>query len=165
MKSPTNKSNRWNRPRTRPLARTPRIVTDILDDRRCGVGQQVQSARRVLAAWQTAVGEQLASRTAPLRTEGQYLIIGVTDTIWIQEIEFLSRDILERLRDLLPDLGATRIRCEYVHPQPPPPEINPPRPSPERPPVDLAHDAVSAVRNPHLKAAFERLQDQSNKER
>lgn len=103
--------------KTRRAYKTQSVGTFFENDP-TGLAGRIAFAQKLLAAWEKAVGAAWAAKAQPLRIEGETLIIGVNDPIWIQEISFMTRDICRRLMEHLPELNLTKIRCEYVAPGP-----------------------------------------------
>ena len=51
--------------------------------------------------WPEVVGEELAKRSRPQRIHGETLIVTVKNSAWAQEMSFLKKTILERLKKYL----------------------------------------------------------------
>lgn len=99
-------------------ARKTQIAADFFGGDPTGLAGRIAFAERLLAAWEMTVGKTWSAKTQPLRIEGDTLIVGVADPIWIQEISFMARDICRRLSQNLPEISITKLRCEYVAPSP-----------------------------------------------
>jgi len=54
---------------------------------------------KVLDIWDGVVGEQIAVVTRPRYIKGKTLYIFVRDSIWLQELKFLERMIIEKLNN------------------------------------------------------------------
>ncbi|HUU50049.1 MAG TPA: DUF721 domain-containing protein [Nitrospinota bacterium] len=54
---------------------------------------------RILDIWDKVVGEQIAAVTRPGYIKGKTLYIFVRDSIWLQELKFLERMIIEKLNN------------------------------------------------------------------
>lgn len=52
-------------------------------------------------SWQEAIGPELAEIAQPLGSRGKILFIGAEDAIQMQELQFLSEDLLDRVNDFL----------------------------------------------------------------
>jgi hypothetical protein len=55
----------------------------------------------VFDRWADVVGEGLASRTKPLRIEGNRLVLAVDEPAMVTHVKFLQAELLARLADLL----------------------------------------------------------------
>ncbi|MFH0901746.1 MAG: DUF721 domain-containing protein [Pseudomonadota bacterium] len=84
------------RKRNKYLEATPlgQLVAAIL--KRYGVVEPLQEAR-IMRAWKSAVGEQIAARAWPERLKGHVLTVGVANSTWVQELSFLKQQIISRL--------------------------------------------------------------------
>lgn len=51
--------------------------------------------------WDDAVGEYIAKHTQPEAFKGKILLVKVTDSSWIQELQFLKKDIITRVNHAL----------------------------------------------------------------
>lgn len=54
-----------------------------------------------LAAWKHAAGDGLRDHAVPLRLSRKTLIVGVADTTWQKQLQFLSGQLLFRLNSIL----------------------------------------------------------------
>jgi predicted nucleic acid-binding Zn ribbon protein len=62
---------------------------------------------RIWEVWDEAVGQGIAGHARPSWIRKGLLRVDVSDPIWLQELEFLSDDIRERLNERL---GGKRIK-------------------------------------------------------
>jgi predicted nucleic acid-binding Zn ribbon protein len=62
---------------------------------------------RIWEVWDDAVGSNIAGHARPLWIRKGLLRVEVSDPIWLQELEFVSEDIRERLNE---KLGGKRIK-------------------------------------------------------
>ncbi len=51
--------------------------------------------------WKEIIGEALAKKSYPLYTKGTILYIGVENSVWIQQMQFFKRDIIENINNFL----------------------------------------------------------------
>ncbi len=79
-----------------------RLVADIAP---------VDPIARLAAAWPVAVGDAVAAQTAPTSISGTTLTVGCVSGVWAQEVELLSRTVIERLSNELPDIPVKKLRC------------------------------------------------------
>jgi predicted nucleic acid-binding Zn ribbon protein len=64
----------------------------------------------VQAAWAGTVGEQLAAVAAPVSERSGTLTVECVDTVWVQELDLMQSQLLERLRDELGELAPSALR-------------------------------------------------------
>jgi predicted nucleic acid-binding Zn ribbon protein len=62
---------------------------------------------KIWEVWDEAVGPNIAGHARPSWTRKGLLRVEVSDPIWLQELEFISDDIRERLNERL---GGKRIK-------------------------------------------------------
>ena len=55
--------------------------------------------------WARCVGPTLAKKSWPIRINGGRMLIGVTAPSWASEVEFLKREILQRIRNTANEIG------------------------------------------------------------
>jgi hypothetical protein len=90
--------------------RGPVRLGDILEKVVTSCGQD-QSAReklkqgfkenRIFAVWEDAVGQTMALHARPERIQRGQLIVFVSDSAWLQELQFLKTDIKKKLNKRL----------------------------------------------------------------
>jgi len=64
----------------------------------------------VQSAWVATVGEQLAAVAVPVSERAGTLTIECADTVWVQELDLMQAQLLERLGDALGELAPTALR-------------------------------------------------------
>jgi len=62
-------------------------------------------------AWPKVVGDLIAKETYPSSLKGGVLTITCSSSVWAQELDLLSRKVLERLADEFGNSPAQRLRC------------------------------------------------------
>jgi len=55
--------------------------------------------------WSRCVGPTLAKKTWPIKIAAGRMLIGVTAASWANEVEFLKREILQRIRNTAEEIG------------------------------------------------------------
>jgi predicted nucleic acid-binding Zn ribbon protein len=65
--------------------------------------------REILSLWPAIVGEDIAARTRAVRIEKGVLHIQVDHGAWIQELHFMEKTIIRRLREKAPTVDIRRI--------------------------------------------------------
>jgi hypothetical protein len=81
--------------------RDPAPIGSFLDsclDRAAGS----EGAGAVWRVWDEAVGPQIARRAQPVRLRGRTLVVAVSSSPWMQELQMLRRSILDELRARVP---------------------------------------------------------------
>ncbi len=64
----------------------------------------------VQTAWQEAVGEQLAAVAEPVSDRAGTLTIECVDAVWVQELDLMQGQLLERLREQLGEQAPQALR-------------------------------------------------------
>ncbi|MET0559552.1 MAG: DUF721 domain-containing protein [Solirubrobacterales bacterium] len=62
------------------------------------------------AAWLEAVGEQLAAVAEPVSERAGTLTVECADAVWVQELDLMQTQLLERLREELGELAPEALR-------------------------------------------------------
>ena len=62
------------------------------------------------AAWSAAVGEQLAAVATPVSERSGTLTIECADSVWMQELDLMQEQLLERLRAELGEKAPAALR-------------------------------------------------------
>ena len=88
----------------------PSALGDILRIQcsRMGLNRRMKE-QRLLGAWAEAVGKGVAERTQPMRIEKGVLFLKVTNSVWMQQLQFMKELIVKKLHektgmDLVQDL-------------------------------------------------------------
>lgn len=69
-----------------------------LSCKRMGLNRRMNE-QRVFDRWKEAVGEGVAKRTEPIRIENQVLYLKVTNSVWMQQLQFMKELILKKLHE------------------------------------------------------------------
>ena len=64
----------------------------------------------VQATWAQAVGEQLAAVATPVSARSGTLTIECADSVWVQELDLMQTQLLDRLRGELGEMAPTALR-------------------------------------------------------
>ena len=64
----------------------------------------------VQAAWLEAVGEQLAAVAEPVSERAGTLTVECAEAVWVQELDLMQTQLLERLREQLGELAPEALR-------------------------------------------------------
>jgi predicted nucleic acid-binding Zn ribbon protein len=91
----------------RSFARIGDVLPSVLRD----LGLQKKfSERQVVEKWAAVAGPELAQRARALRCENGTLTVHVDHGAWMQELHFIEKDLLRKLRAACPGVELTRIR-------------------------------------------------------
>jgi|SRR5687767_4347909 predicted nucleic acid-binding Zn ribbon protein len=91
----------------RSFSRVGDVLPAVLRD----LGLQTRfNERQLVDKWATVVGPELAQRSRALRCENGTLVVRVDHGAWMQELHFIEKDLLTRLRAACPDVNLQRIR-------------------------------------------------------
>jgi len=55
--------------------------------------------QRILDSWKKAVGRGIAEQTQPLRIQNRVLQVRVSNSVWMQQLQFMKGMILQRVRE------------------------------------------------------------------
>jgi hypothetical protein len=85
------------------LKRPPRLG-EVLGHyfKRSGLSGKIQE-QKILEAWERAVGEPIADRTQPIGVKNRVLQVKVTNSVWMQQLQFMKGLILQKLREQIGD--------------------------------------------------------------
>lgn len=64
----------------------------------------------VLADWEKVAGPQIATKSKPLKLQGDQLLVEVEHHGWVQELNLLKIPILEKIKSLYPKSKIKNIR-------------------------------------------------------
>lgn len=61
--------------------------------------------------WPQVVGPVIAGQAQPTAERGGVVTINCSASVWAQELDLMSVQIIERLNDALGSAGISRLRC------------------------------------------------------
>jgi predicted nucleic acid-binding Zn ribbon protein len=67
--------------------------------------------------WDGLVGKEIASHAQPSSIKGGTLVVKVSDSVWLQELEFKAHEIRERINHALRREAITKIRFRVGKPK------------------------------------------------
>ncbi len=73
-----------------------------------GLGEQI-TRHQAWLIWDQLVGEQIAARARPLRLRKGVLEVQVDHPVWMQQLQMLKPQILEKISAKIPNAGITDI--------------------------------------------------------
>jgi predicted nucleic acid-binding Zn ribbon protein len=91
----------------RKFTKVGRLLPSIL--RQLGLEQRFNE-QQVLTLWPAVVGDELAARTKATRIDRGVLYVHVDHGAWMQELHFLEKDLIEKLRERAPGVAIEKIR-------------------------------------------------------
>ncbi|MCI0453001.1 MAG: DUF721 domain-containing protein [Candidatus Latescibacteria bacterium] len=91
----------------RSFARIGDLLPSVLRD----LGLQKRfSERQLVERWADIVGPEISQRARATRYENGTLYVRVDHGAWMQELHFIEKDLVKKLRAACPDVNLTRIR-------------------------------------------------------
>jgi predicted nucleic acid-binding Zn ribbon protein len=91
----------------RKFAKIGELLPQILN--KLGLDQRFKE-QQVLDFWPAVVGEELAARTRATRVENGVLYVHVDHGAWMQELHFIEKELLRKLRARSPGVKLKSIR-------------------------------------------------------
>lgn len=84
----------------RKRGKTPDSLGEVLGNflRRSGLNPKIQE-QKILHSWDKAVGDAIAERTQPVSVKNRVLQVKVTNSVWMQELQFMKNLIIQRLQE------------------------------------------------------------------
>jgi predicted nucleic acid-binding Zn ribbon protein len=79
------------------------IIGDVLKKYRLETDSELVQVWRV---WDTIVGNVIAQNAKPAAFKGRILLVHVTSSTWLHQLQFLKKDMIDKLNDTL---GKTLI--------------------------------------------------------
>jgi predicted nucleic acid-binding Zn ribbon protein len=90
--------------------RGPRPLTLALERMQTELAPQTVLAS-VQVVWRETVGDAIAAQATPTSERGGVLTVSCSASVWAQELDLMSAQILERLNERLAGARITRLRC------------------------------------------------------
>ncbi len=91
----------------RSFSRIGDVLPSVLRD----LGLQRRfNERQLVERWADIVGPEISQRARATRFENGTLFVRVDHGAWMQELHFIEKDLIRRLRAACPDVKVTRIR-------------------------------------------------------
>jgi len=84
----------------RKIAKTPPSLGEVLENflKRSGLDRRIRE-QKILNSWDRAVGEAIAERTQPVSVKNRVLRVKVTNSVWMQELQFMKDLIIKKLHE------------------------------------------------------------------
>ncbi|TAK59708.1 MAG: DUF721 domain-containing protein [Bacteroidetes bacterium] len=79
---------------------SPKPFSSILETviQNLGIGGKLKKAE-AMDKWAEVVGEQIGRVTAPVRIEGETLVVHVTSSAWRNELVFLKKELITKVNN------------------------------------------------------------------
>lgn len=74
------------------------IINKTLKTYRC---QSDGELSKIWSLWNSAVGEAIAENAQPAVIRGKLLVVNVSSSTWIQQLQYLKKDMLKKINDVL----------------------------------------------------------------
>ncbi len=100
------------RPPMKYAERVSSLLKQLLD--RPGLGEQITRHQAWLIL-DKLVGEQIAARARPLRLRKGVLEVQVDHPVWMQQLQMMKPQILEKIAEKIPNAGITDIYLRQSH--------------------------------------------------
>jgi predicted nucleic acid-binding Zn ribbon protein len=95
--------------------RSPRPLSLALDQIRDELAPETLLSS-VQTAWREVVGDAIAAQAKATSERGGVLTISCSASVWAQELDLMSTDILERLNEAVAPGRIVRLRCVSTPP-------------------------------------------------
>ncbi len=89
------------------FARVGDVLPTVLKS--IGLDQKLKE-QEVLGIWARVVGEEVAARTRPIKIDRGVLYVHVDQSAWMQELHFMEKEIIKKIKEQAPDVDLKRIR-------------------------------------------------------
>ena len=97
---------RSDRPPMKQAERVGSLLKQLLGQP--GIGEQI-TRHQAWLVWDQLVGETIAARARPLRLRKGVLEIQVDHPVWMQQLQMMKSQILEKIEAKIPNAGITDI--------------------------------------------------------
>ncbi len=108
--------------------------------------------------WEKAVGKEIASHATPSKFRGKVLWVDVSDSIWMQQLQFLKTMLLEKINKQFEAVEVEDIRFQLLLPNDSLPKTTPPPrpagPLPDEGDLTQFEEFLGDVDDPELKVAM-----------
>ena len=94
------------RPRMKYAEQVGSLLKELL--KQPGLGEQI-TRHQAWLVWDQLVGEQIAARARPLRLRKGVLEVQVDHPVWMQQLQLMKPQILEKISAKIPNAGITDI--------------------------------------------------------
>jgi len=89
------------------------LMTDLLNGLRARGDTHLLD---LFGRWETLVGPEIAANARPAGFKGRLLLVHVASSVWMQQLQFLKADLIDRINAGLPGAGIEEIRFKIGPP-------------------------------------------------
>lgn len=155
--------SRFERPPLKQAARVGSILNEIF--KKQGMAEQI-TRHQAWLLWDQLVGPQIAARARPKRLRHGTLEVQVDHPVWMQQLQMMKPQILEKLAAQIPAAGITDLYLRLARTPRPQKSSNTENSSPTAQvrSADLSHadrdwieQQLSKIEDPRLKAELRSL--------
>ena len=97
-----------NSKKNQELSHVGTTISNILNT--CRTNRPDIEMTRIWSLWQEAIGPTIAENARPAAFKGQILLVHVTSSPWMQQLQFLKQDIIQKLNTALGKEMVTEIK-------------------------------------------------------
>ncbi len=90
----------------RDFTRVAEILPNIL--KKIGLKQKIDE-QEVISTWAEAAGEEIASKAKAVKFSRGVLYVHVEHGAWMQELRFMERELIGKIRDRIPNVNIKGI--------------------------------------------------------
>lgn len=133
-------------------------------------GSYPDQAHRIWDVWKRVVAEPLASRCCPLEYRHGTLVLGVSSSAWMQQVQFLTATVRDAVNRALGEELVQQVRLRVAEAPPPPPPAEPPPlpPTDQLPPLpredrDRLEAELQQIPDPEVRAAVRRARERGER--
>ena len=75
---------------------------------------EILRGRLTLLKWEEIVGEKLAKYTQPISYKDKTITVGVTSSMFVNDLNYMKGDIIEKIKEVIPDSPVQDINFRVV---------------------------------------------------
>jgi predicted nucleic acid-binding Zn ribbon protein len=64
--------------------------------------------------WERIVGPAIAANARPVGLKDRYLLVDVSSSVWMQQLQFLKADLIDKINAGLPEARIEKIRFKIA---------------------------------------------------
>lgn len=73
------------------------IIDSVLSSYKRTPKSTVGRLNKIADIWSTVTGKTIADNTKPTAVKGKLLLVNVTSSVWVQQLQFIKNDLVLRL--------------------------------------------------------------------
>jgi predicted nucleic acid-binding Zn ribbon protein len=86
------------------------IIKSLLSFYQVSETSSVGKLNRIAGVWTTVTGKAISDNTKPHAIKGKFLYVNVTSSVWIQQLQYIKKDLIARLNATLGGEDIDNIR-------------------------------------------------------